>query len=349
MSAACGTRRKRRHAPAALLACGALVLVASRPARAEPPGSADPAESAAEPPVSEAPPADTPRARTGEVSGPVTWDAPPQCPGASAVREAAERYIGSALEAVNLRGFRVEALVREDPNGFLLDMTISSPSGSTRKSLVAASCVALVKVVALSVALAADPIGLVETVPEEPRRSPARVPPPPRWSPAMRLAGGAGAGVPPGVAPAVSLVASLERSALRGELGVAYFFPSEIHYGNLPEVGASIELFTGIARLCVNAKVLGIETPICAGAQGGAMRGTGFGLPIRKGVNRPWFALTVGPGLAVPLSSRLVVMAEVDAVLALARPSYSIRNLGRIYAAPFGSAQGWVGLEVRFP
>ena len=265
---------------------------------------------------------------------------------------------------MDLGAIRVVAVVRRQPAGWALDLTFVSPSGQARETLLAARCETLVKVVALKVALAVDPTALVDFV-EEPRPTPkAPVSPPegrrpqlrpeqvdvspavPGWG--IRLAGGAAFGPLPGVAPAVSLMGSVRLHGVRFELGGNYRFARTTHYEDLPSVGGRFDLLSATARVCPTAVLGRFQVPLCAGLEAGALRGAGFGVPEATTSTRPWVAVLLGPALVIPVLDSVDVWVEVDAMLGLWRPGFRMRNLGRLYKPESGSAQGWVGLELRF-
>src|SRR5688572_10209858 len=84
----------------------------------------------------------------------LTWRAPSPCPDAATVRRTIARWLGQESATVDFGAIQVVAVVRRQPVGWALDLTLVSPSGQARETLLADRCGTLVKVVALKVALA---------------------------------------------------------------------------------------------------------------------------------------------------------------------------------------------------
>src|SRR5262245_42677092 len=89
------------------------------------------------------------------------WEAPNPCPSEQAVRRQVQHWLSQSLAPHDPRGMHVEARVERKPEGFTLDLTLTSPSGGGREQLVAEQCETLAGVVGLKVALAADPGALL--------------------------------------------------------------------------------------------------------------------------------------------------------------------------------------------
>jgi hypothetical protein len=274
----------------------------------------------------------------------VSWEAPRACPTEADVRGAVRQWLPSE-GGVDLRTIHVVARVKPHAVGFALDLSFESKSGSGHEMLVAARCQTLADIVALKVALAADPVTALEATEAKPERR--RAPVPTRY--AVRLAGGVGFGPLPGAGPAVLLMASIVWQDARLELGAGYWFPKTAHFVELPSVGADLSLVAAMARACATPRLGTVELPACAGLEIGDMRVTGFGVETVKTADRAWIAFVLGPAVAIPLSDQVFLWLEGDAVLAVVRPEgYGIRNLGTLYRPEIGAARAWVGLEVRF-
>jgi hypothetical protein len=242
---------------------------------------------------------------------------------------------------------------------------MSSADSFERLELAAADCEALVKVVALKVALASNPVTVARAKPpiatDERRRRRESVAPAlpmaPRevsfgesvrddWRIAARISGGSGFGILPRTTPAVALVGSLQFMGLRFELGTVYWFPGEVRYDEPPDIGAKIELWTALIRTCPVAALWTLEMPLCLGIQAGAMRGQGFGASGARASTRARLAVALGPALVIPIHGRFSLHAELDAVLVLVRPAFRVRNLGRLYHSDRAGIQGFFGIEM---
>lgn len=287
-------------------------------------------------------------ARADDLEG-VSWDAPTSCPTEGAVRGAVRQWL-PAEGGVDLRTIHVVARVKPNATGFVLDLSFESKSGSGHETLVAARCETLADIVALKVALAADPVATLESTeaePNEPKRLRKPAPEPTRYG--VRAAGGLGFGPLPGVAASAGIAASIIWASARLELGAGYWFPKSAHFVEMPDTGADFSLAVATLRTCATPRLGSAELPACAGLEIGDLRGTGFGVDTVKTADRAWIAVVLGPALAVPLSEQLFFWLEADAVLAVSRPGgYGIRNLGTLYAPEIGAARAWAGFEVRF-
>jgi hypothetical protein len=286
--------------------------------------------------------------RADELDG-VSWRAPASCPNEAAVRNAVRQWLEASAGPVDFRAIHVVARVTPSAEGFALDLSFETKSGRGHETLVAVRCETLADIVALKVALAADPVGTIEAseTPEEPKRLRKRPPEPTRYG--VRVGVGAGFGPLPGVGPAGSLTASVMWRHARLELGGGYWFPKSARYEALPDVGADFSLFAATFRVCAAPKLGQVEFPTCAGLEAGDMRGTGFGVANVESADRPWIAAVLGPALAIPLSEQLFLWLEGDALLGILRPQgYGVRNLGTLYRPEIGAARLWGGFEVRF-
>lgn len=274
----------------------------------------------------------------------VSWEAPESCPTEAEVRGAVRQWLPSE-GGVDLRTIHVVARVSRRATGFALDLSFESKSGSGHETLVAARCQTLADIVALKVALAADPVAALESTEARPERR--RAPTPTRYG--ARLMAGVGFGPLPGAEPAAALMASIVWQSARLEVGAGYWFPKTAHFVELPTVGADLSLVAAMARACATPRLGSVEFPACAGLEIGDMRGTGFGVETTKTADRLWFAVVLGPAAAIPLSDQVFLWLEADAVLAVVRPDgYGVRNLGTLYRPEIGAARAWAGLEVRF-
>jgi hypothetical protein len=94
----------------------------------------------------------------------VRWEAPDDCPNEAAVQKAIALWLAQSVDVVDPRAIEVDARVKTQTNGYLLELSLESPSGSTSQRLSAERCTTLVDAVALNVALAAtDPASRSES------------------------------------------------------------------------------------------------------------------------------------------------------------------------------------------
>ncbi|HEX3771190.1 MAG TPA: hypothetical protein VHV30_10015 [Polyangiaceae bacterium] len=273
----------------------------------------------------------------------IAWDAPAGCPDADAVRAALQRWVQLTPERAAHAGVTATAAVKRVDGGWELDLTLVSPGGKQEESLVTERCETFVELVALKVALAADPEGLVRGLDAARKPAPAADPP---W--ALRGAFGLGVGLLPGAAASVAVLAGYEGESWRVEAGGELWFPRAATYDAPPNVGADISLYAGEARACALPALGGVTFPVCGGAVVGAMAGEGFNVSDVKTSRQLWAALAFGPAIRWRVAGPVFFWLEGEVLFSLARPAYHVRNLPQLYEANTASARGWAGLEVRF-
>ena len=144
-------------------------------------------------------------------------------------------------------------------------------------------------------------------------------------------------------------VGSLQSPLFRVEVGAQVFGGTDARYDALPEVGAHLQLYSGLARGCATPTVGSVQFPVCVGVELGIMRGEGFGVNMAGAANSAWGALVLGPAVRVPISGGLSLWIEADAVLPVVRPGFRVRNLEALYVAPSGASRAWAGLEMLVP
>jgi hypothetical protein len=142
------------------------------------------------------------------------------------------------------------------------------------------------------------------------------------------------------------------RRHLRGELFARYHLPRTQALAGLGELEAAVryQLGVGGVRGCgLGSVARRVELFGCLGAELGAMRGEGIGLPVSAAHTGLWAALLVTPGLAARLTPWLAVVARGDLGVALARPRFTVRNYGDAHRAPPVSFVLGLGIELRLP
>jgi hypothetical protein len=297
------------------------------------------------------------------------WEAPPECPDASGVKLYAEQLLGQPLETRRSPRVAARARVRRnDAGNWELRLSLSVGDRVDEDVLVAKQCRALADVTALKVALATDPVAVVESIEPVATRSPSGSPVevrigrsipderdrsesgrPSRRSRAtvaLRATFGTGFGPLPGVSPGAGLFGSIDFRTYRVELGGQAFWGTDARYAALPNVGAHLQLVSGIVRGCATPTAGALKFPICLGFEAGVMRGEGFGVATTRTSTSGWGAFIIGPALRVPVGRLLSLWLEADAVIPVVRPGVNIRNLDTLYLAPSGGSRVWAGVEM---
>ncbi len=295
------------------------------------------------------------------------------CPSGPEVQAAVVELAGRWPAADELE---VDASIDEALGRWQLVLSITIEGREHRQRLEAESCAALARAAALIVAVSVDPVAsattaevpLAPTVPELPpagfsdeppggssaRRAP-QVPPslrteaPLRWRRTFLGARwGLISGMTPGLTsgPSVSLGLDLEhaRFALQGQYG-------------LPRVrrasgsGARVQAGMVAALACVASRPRALRGQLCAGAEAGALRARGLGVPSPRTQHYPWLAAVAGAGVrGSPSSDRWALtldvegtVATVDAHIVLGDPQAPDAPL--VYETPRLGARLLLGVE----
>jgi hypothetical protein len=278
----------------------------------------------------------------------ITWDAPAACPDDSALQAALHRWLELTPEGLENGAVQATARVRPHAGGWQLDLTLVSPGGRQEETLVTERCETLVELVALKVALAADPTGLMRGLQQGPPAPPSSAPRAPgELAFALRAVFGLSAGVLPGTANGFGAAASLEGRLWRVELGGELWLPRSTVYPDVPNVGATVGLVAGEARSCVLPSLGRLVVPVCAGLDLGVMGATGFGVAQVRTSQQLWAALAFGPALRLPLVGPLSLWLQGEGLVSINRPEFHMRNLDLLYRPEPAAAQGWMGIELR--
>lgn len=280
-------------------------------------------------------------AHANESGWTLKWRAPSACPNEQAVRQTVQAWLTQAIEPNDPSGIHVEATVVRKTDGFALDLSLETPSGGGHEQLTAAQCSTLAGVVALKVALAADPVAWFDALGSRvhTRKN--------YWL--LRLGGGLALGVQPGAGPTFDLTGSRHFSGFALELGIGYALPNQVRYPGL-RAGANLDLAYVDARICVLPNMETVEFPLCLGADVGLMRGVGFGPELVEifASNRWYAALVVNPAVRWPVTRWLGVWLGIEALIAVSRPSFRVRYLEQLYVPEKIGARVRLGAEIRF-
>jgi hypothetical protein len=302
----------------------------------------------------------------------LVWKAPPDCADDQEVRQAVDRYLGRQ-EYADLGEVVVHGeVVTAQPSGFRLRIEVSTPVGQTARSVESETCQALTRAAGLVIAIALDPLKVVDEVeraravadaesPQEPALEPE---PPseaePTWPPpapkrsklrfGLRATGGIESGALPGVGAGVALAAAMIWPRWRLELQGIYVTPREHEpYDEAPGAGARLQLGAAAAVGCHVLARGRLEVPLCVGFEGGAMRADGVGLGDPDTSHRLWLAGFTAPKVAFVPHRRVALVAEVASVLTILRPRFKVDDLGPLYSAEFASVRALAGVEIRLP
>lgn len=310
------------------------------------------------------------------------WDAPAECPDRAAVRAEIE-----ALAIGERRSVVANAVVtRRTHESWHLDLEIETADGRQHFEWDAMACGSLARGAALAIGAAADaatiavppaPLLPTEAQPAEPQDEPLTVEATPA-PPVVRDASPPGSGGSRGAAPrsrasmihgwlrlhAAAGVAQLPgfdgRLGAGGGVGWRWLRAEAIAAVSLPretraldvDVGARMLAFDVAAR--VGASTSGrVAVGGLVGAEIGALRARGIDVQTPDTAYDLWIAATLGPTMSLAVGRRAAFFAGIDAVVALRRPRFAIREqadaaAGEIVFRPRrGGARVWIGFGVR--
>lgn len=307
----------------------------------------------------------------------LTWDAPPECPDAAAILRQVDEYAAQSDTPTHVQA--EGRIAREQDDAYALELTLRDAEGEHLRRIVHPSCEPLGRATALMVAVAMDPIAVVETVaprtePDplpEPKLEPEPVPepepvtvfepepPPPRPKPrrrsatprlALRAEAQLGVGIVPGpLAVGFGGAVGLFGRSWRAELEGAYWTRQRATVDGLDGVGANLSLAYGGARGCYVVGLSKVELPVCSGLEVGVMAGDAFGPGI---TNEPdsdvWLGLPLSAGVLWAPVRAFALHARVEAAVSLRRPGFHLNNVGEVHRAEAVGARAVFGAEVRF-
>lgn len=290
------------------------------------------------------------------------WAAPPQCPQAPTVRAAIDANLGQATFDAALSSIVARGTITPDGGAWQLDVEVSLPSGRVERSVVGRDCEDLASAAGLMIAVALDPLRVVDTVgepppslirpdavpqadeEERPELSPRRQPLVPKGRERLliepRVGGVLEIGslglVRGGVAAGVGFVGP----RWRVDIVAQWWAPRPVRpFGAALDAGVSVQQVGGGARACVRSRVGPVELPTCLGFEAGVAVAGGIGLDEPRNAALPWAAAVVGQELTWVSRRRVGVFVGADAMLHVVRPRFRVADLG------IAARTGWVGVR----
>lgn len=313
----------------------------------------------------------------------IHWEAPVGCPAAPELRRGIERRLGRTLvQGEAAVDARVEVGAE---GGYRLLLRTEVAGMMDARVLEADDCGALADATALVVALAIDPVAVVEAMeawgdgasiedgppptavrPAGPAPAPVRgetTTEPVRDEAAdgvvdepersrrpgglVRVAAGVGLGALPGVTGVPSLAAGLRWQRARVELEGAYWIPRVSE----PVDGATVrvQLGTAAVRGCGQLGRDRLEAPLCGGVQLGGMRGRGEGAPDARTAQGLWVAIEAGVGLSWWFRPRWGLAGGFAAAVPLRQPAFELMDEPpvRLFEGSAVVGRVWAGIELR--
>lgn len=319
----------------------------------------------------------------------VTWRAPHGCGSAEDVTATVGEFMSREVPASLLSQVRIEAIVTGSIDNPVVDVRVATPLGELQRKVEAETCDAAVDAAAVVIAVALDPLAVVEAArtPPEDGPNPAVAPspeavPPPRAtevaSSPTPVEGNAGP-EPVALAPrtparrwplggSVRAMGLVDRGSLEGtaggprlalgltvgrarvELAGTYLAPREVlPFGDAAGAGVRVQLGEVSALGCFVPRVSQVEFPTCAGFGLGAMRGDGVGLGAPTTSHDFWAIALVSAGVGWVPTPRFALWLQAEGGATLYRPAFVVDDLGVAFRAGPAAVRAILGPELRFP
>jgi len=297
-------------------------------------------------------------AQAAERAFAVTWQAPDECPDATAIERYVDQVVGdAAVGPVTVRASGTAQRTADGRYAATLELDLGAAAPSVR-TLDGRDCEAVSQAAALVIALAIR----AQSAPPEPPPQPAPEPPPQpapeptrvsptqtsRAQPFLSLGPIADFGSTPAATLGVALSGGLNWAGLRFEPGVAYFAPRQASIADRAALGARFSLATAGARLCVPLSQGGLWLAPCVGGGVDWLRGEGFGARAPRNGNA-WSATVRGAALAGwDISSIISTHLELEGVLPLTRPEFQVEGAGFVYRRSSVAVRAAFAVDVHF-
>ena len=259
------------------------------------------------------------------------WEAPAGCPDRSAVLAETGQLLAKLPDSQPGPPLKARALVSTKGSVWKLHLEIDSKDGLGARNFDDESCVRLVQVAALALALAVDSSG---TPVPPPRKVEAPPRAPNRFLIRPQFGGDFGSRRQPTFGPGLAIGLLFGRARVEA---VGYYW--------LPQAGDGIEdqLIAGGLRACA-AVLEHPEVAACVGIEAGQL--TGRSLKDGSPAQGPWVATLVGAAIAFDLTDWLALRLEVALGLTMVAPIFDFANQDAHAAPLFGRAAA--GIETHF-
>jgi len=185
----------------------------------------------------------------------------------------------------------------------------------------------------------------------EPTPVPVPAPAPaPRVRFGVRVGGGVDFGVLPKLAGGLRLAGVVLGRAWRAELRGDFWFPRTAIVAE--GIGGRVSVWSVGARGCGVPRVerVGLEFPLCAGLESGAMRGEPVGARVTSPTpgQRLWLAADGSAGVAWAPRRFIAFVVQAELVVPLLRTGFRVGER-EVHVTSPAAVRGLVGVEVRFP
>lgn len=289
------------------------------------------------------------------------WEAPSGCPSAERAWAGLDALLGESSRGADVR---IEPI---DDGRWRATVRI----GESERVIDGRDCAALTSAVAVVIAVSLDPVTVIEQVPIEspeipdapivvddapiadatidaPPLEPIDVEPPPQRREPLRhiLRGGVMVGwsAIPAVSGGPQLVYAFGRARWRVEALATYAIPRTLAYAD-GAGGRFQSWMLGVHGCGVLGQ--GVSVPLCAGVEGGGVRGRGRRVVDEKVPVAPVLQAVASASLVIAVRPRLGIRVGADLLVALLRPKFHVGERAALLEAPQVGGRVGAGLEWR--
>lgn len=283
-------------------------------------------------------------------------DAPPACADESALRARITAHLAGA-DPSSMPVIDAQLTIIEVEESYRAELVLREEGVEARRALADRRCDVVLDAAALVIAFALVPglaLGEPEPAPVEPPVVDAPTDPPTtdaraRVSGALRLAAHGSIGVLPGIVVGGELAGAIVIDWFRLELGVRGTPFAGARFAASATLGGDLGMATALVRGCgMAAPDPALELGACVGLEAGAAFGHGVGLSRPTDAAAPWVAIEGGLRATwVPLPF-LAFLLEIQALVPVVRPVFSVAGLGVLYRPEPVSGALQLGVELRF-
>lgn len=316
----------------------------------------------------------------------LTWNAPPGCPTGGAFADRVESLLGRPWGEFPPRFAVAISIESLGGDRWRLRLGLREDSGAGQRVIEDASCELLTEAAALIVALAVDPVAVMnrQAEPARPAPGPSALPdpegaaPPPddarsptaepdpvgpadpgppetesapsgRVRGAVRVSPLLGAFVLPGLGGGLELAGLVRIGQVSGEAYGRYWFPRDERVEGDPALGGVFRSWAAGLRGCGWLGRGAVSFPLCGALEVGQIIGRGTGVSDSRTGFGTWAGGNATAGVAWSPAPQFAILGAVEGTVAIARPRFEITNIGVLHQpAPVGM-RAFFGTEVRFP
>jgi hypothetical protein len=163
----------------------------------------------------------------------------------------------------------------------------------------------------------------------------------------LTVGGGLGLAIVPVLTGAVRLGYAFDRDALRVQVDATYATPRTITYLAEPDVGGRLQSVGLGVRACFAPAAGRVVIPLCGGIEGGAVLGSGVGVPDTRSPVGVWIGGLASATALVRVHPRVALMGGAELLVSLRRPAFHVGDRETLFRSQPVGIRGLLGLALR--